>query len=235
MNEISRLSRLTAILTMLQSKPLLTASAITAKFNISKRTAYRDIKALSDSGIPIHTIEGKGYSLVEGFNLPPVMFTEEEASALITAHNIILQNKDRSLKENHSSAIDKVKAVLRTKSKAKVDLLGERVAYMKNYKRDTTSDSLSTIQKAITDHQKIQIKYIRKDGVETERVIQSQALYHTQENWILIAWCEMRDAYREFRLDRIVDLKLLSEQFEARSFNFLNYFTELSAQSKNNP
>ncbi len=92
-----RLSRLSAILIMLQSKKIVTATQIAKKFNVSTRTAYRDVKALEVSGVPLFTEEGKGYSLMSGYTLPPVMFTEEEANALITAENMVSRNKDQSL------------------------------------------------------------------------------------------------------------------------------------------
>jgi predicted DNA-binding transcriptional regulator YafY len=84
-NEIKRLPRLTAILTQLQTKILLTASELALKFSVSNRTIYRDIKALEQSGVPILTEEGKGYSLMEGYRIPSIMFSESEANALITA------------------------------------------------------------------------------------------------------------------------------------------------------
>lgn len=237
MSEIPRLSRLTAILTMLQSKKLLTSTEIAEKFDISKRTAYRDIKSLIESGIPIYTIDGKGYSLVDGFTLPPVMFTEEEANALITANNIIRQNRDRSLVENHTSAIDKLRSILRSQGKEKAELLSERVAFMKNFKRENTSDSLAEVQKAITDYTLLDIRYVNAKNIETKREVEPQALYHTQENWIMIAWCRSRSAYREFRLDRIQDMRKSSVTFKPRNFNLVDYFQELIAiaQQKSKP
>ncbi len=231
-NHIPRLSRLTAILTLLQSKRIITAPQIAKKFDISIRTAYRDIKALEESGVPIFTEEGKGYSLIEGYTLPPVMFTEQEANALITAGKLISKNKDRSLTENHKEAITKVKAVLRYSNKDKAELLSERIFYMQNLTKETTSNSLSTVQIAITNLTLIKIKYrsISKDEL-TDRVIEPYALYHTQENWILIAWCILRNDYREFRLDKIQSLKLLSEQFEGRSFNLINYFNTVAERN----
>src|SRR5690606_16931779 len=95
-NDTKRLSRLAAILTILQTKRLLTASELAHKFSVSNRTIYRDIKALEQAGVPILTEDGKGYSLMEGYRIPPVMFTESEANALITAEQLILKNKDAS-------------------------------------------------------------------------------------------------------------------------------------------
>ncbi len=231
-NHIPRLSRLTAILTLLQSKRIITASEIAKKFDTSVRTAYRDIKALEESGIPIFTEEGKGYSLVEGYTLPPVMFTEQEANALITAEKLISRNKDKSLVKNHQEAITKVKAVLRYSNKDKAELLSERVFYMKNFTSETTSNCLSNVQIAITNLKLIKIEYhsISK-GELTERVVEPYAMYHAQENWILIAWCRLRNSYREFRLDKIQSLKLLTEQFDDRNFILMNYFNTVAERN----
>ncbi len=92
-----RLSRLTAMITQLQSKRIVTAKEIAEKHNVSIRTIYRDIRTLEKSGIPIITEEGRGYSILEGYKIPPVMFTQEEANALITAQQLIKKNKDQSL------------------------------------------------------------------------------------------------------------------------------------------
>ena len=91
-NDTKRLSRLTAILTQLQTKRLLTATTLAEKFNVSVRTIYRDIRTLEQAGVPIITEDGKGYSLMEGYKIPPVMFTEAQANALITAEQLVFQN-----------------------------------------------------------------------------------------------------------------------------------------------
>src|ERR1700748_527364 len=109
-NELKRLSRLTAILIQLQSSKLTTASNLAKKFDVSVRTIYRDIKALEQAGVPILTEEGKGYFLMDGYKVPPVMFTESEANALITAEQLVLKNKDASFVKEYSEAICKIKA-----------------------------------------------------------------------------------------------------------------------------
>lgn len=141
-----RLSRLTAILTQLQSRRLLTAREMADKHGVSIRTIYRDIKTLEHSGIPIITEEGRGYSLMEGFNLPPVMFTENEANALVTAEKLVLKNKDQSFFEHYNSAITKIKSTLQYAQKDKVDLLSERVYFFQNEAHQEKSNYLMTIQ-----------------------------------------------------------------------------------------
>ncbi len=107
-SETNRLSRLTAILIQLQTKRIVTASELANKFDISKRTIYRDIKALEQSGVPVLTEEGKGYTLMEGYKIPPVMFTEKQANALILTEQLVLQSKDASFVKDYSEAIDKI-------------------------------------------------------------------------------------------------------------------------------
>jgi len=209
----------------LQSKRLLTAKHIADKFDISIRTVYRDIRALEQAGVPIVTEEGKGYRLLEGYRLPPVMFTEEEANALITGAKIISRNKDLSLVENYNAAITKIKAILNYDDRDKADLLANRVAFLQNFPKTTTSNYLSTIQIAITHFKLIKKRYPSLSKKEiTNRVIEPQALYHAHENWIAIGWCHLRNAYREFRLDQIQMIELQDKQFAPRTFDLMAYF-----------
>ncbi len=224
-NNIKRLSRLAAILTILQTKRLLTASELANKFSVSKRTVYRDIKALEQAGVPILTEDGKGYSLMEGYRIPPVMFTESEANALVTAEQLILKNKDASFVKEYSEAINKIKSVLRNKTKDKANLLSDRTVFRQNADNNRTSNYLSTLQLALTNFNLVRIKYHSPDTNETtERTIEPFAIYSTQENWLLIAFCLLRRDFRAFRLDRIQSLTTLNEQFEPHKMTLQEYF-----------
>jgi len=219
-----RLSRLTAILTQLQSKRVLTAREIAEKHNVSIRTVYRDIRTLENSGIPIITEEGKGYSLMQGFSLPPVMFTEKEANALITAEQLILRNKDKSFAEEYQNAVSKIKAILRHSQKEKIELLSERIFFRNNGNNQKTSDYLMVIQSAIANFNLIEIGYQSLQSENTKRIIEPFALYSTQENWLLIAVCRLRNDFRVFRLDHIQKLMVLSQQFEPQKITLQEYF-----------
>lgn len=232
--DTSRLSRLAAILTLLRSRQLVTARSIAKKFNISMRTAYRDIKALEEAGIPIITEEGKGYSLMQDYTIPPIMFTEEEVNALITAEQIVANNKDLSLSRNYSDAITKIKAILRNDIQNKGELLTQRIQIRNNFYRETTSDYLTTLQLAITNKKVVALNYQSVSGELTKRQIEALALYNTNDNWILIAYCRLRHEERSFRLDRIQSLQLLSENFNTRNFTFEEYI-ERCIQKRNNP
>ena len=219
-----RLSRLTTILTQLQTKRLLTASELANKFSVSNRTIYRDIKALEEAGVPILTEEGKGYYLMEGYRIPPVMFTESEANALITAEQLILKNKDTSFVKEYTEAINKIKSVLRYDTKEKANLLSNRVIFRYNTENNKTSNFLATLQLALTNFNCAEISYSDEKSEITNRIIESFALYNTQENWILIAFCQLRKDFRAFRLDRIQQLKILDRQFEPQKITLKQYF-----------
>lgn len=223
-NQTTRLSRLTAILTLLLSKRLLTATEVAKKFNISVRTVYRDMQALQAAGVPILTEEGKGYSIMDGYKLPPVMFTEKEALALITSEQIILKSKDASLVKEFSEAISKIKTVLRTTSKQKSELLSDRMHIGKNYGRQQTSRSLIDVQMALTNYQLVSITYETADGKITDRIIEPFALYHSiEEDWTLVAYCRLRKDYRSFRLDRMKKVAISDQQFEPHKMTMKQY------------
>lgn len=229
-NDTKRLSRLTAILTQLQTKRLVTATALAKKFGVNVRTIYRDIRALEQSGVPILTEEGKGYSLMEGYRLPPVTFTESEANALITAEKFVLKNKDASFVKEYTEAIGKIKSVLRNSTKENTELLSSRIAISQNNTHDRTSNYLASLQLALTSFSAIEIAYQKPDTNETTtRIIEPFALLSTQENWLLVAWCRLRKGFRLFRLDRIRKLEIRNEKFEPHKITLQEYF-KLSQQ-----
>ncbi|AEA45735.1 helix-turn-helix transcriptional regulator [Fluviicola taffensis] len=222
-NDTKRLSRLTAILTQLQTKRILTAAELANKFSVSKRTIYRDIRALEQSGIPILTEEGKGYSLMEGYNVPPVMFTEAQANALITAEQWVLQNKDISFIKEYTEAIEKIKAVLKYNIQEKANFLSERTRFDQNTYQESNSNHLSDLQFALTNFRLTKIEYTNEKNETTTRLIEPFALLST-ENWLLVAYCLLRREFRFFRLDRIRKLEILTDQFEPHKMTLQEYF-----------
>jgi predicted DNA-binding transcriptional regulator YafY len=223
-NDTSRLSRLTAILTRLQTKRLLTATELADKFSVSVRTIYRDIKALEQAGVPILTEEGKGYTLMEGYRIPPVMFTESQANALIVAEQLVLKNKDASFVKDYTEAIDKIKAVLGYQVKDKANLLSERTRFSQNTNSEKNSNNLSDLQFALTNFCVAKIGYTNEASKATSRLIEPFALLSTQENWLLVAWCRLRNQFRFFRLDRIKSLQILEEKFAPHKMTLQEYF-----------
>lgn len=220
----SRLSRLTTILLQLQTKRILTATELADKLSVSIRTIYRDIRTLEESGVPILTEEGKGYTLMEGYKIPPVMFTENQANALILAEQLVLQNKDASFVKDYMEAIEKIKAVLRYNEKDKINLLSDRTRYNQNINRERSSNSLSSLQFGITNFLLVNVEYRNEQGKVSTRLIEPFALLSTQENWLLIAWCRMRSEFRYFRVDRIQHLQVLAEKFTPHKMTLQEFF-----------
>ncbi|ULT44880.1 HTH domain-containing protein [Niabella defluvii] len=196
-NDTKRLSRLTAILTQLQTKRLLTAPKLADKFSVSIRTIYRDIRALEQAGVPIITDEGKGYSLMEGYRVPPVMFTEAQANALITAEQLVLKNKDASFVKDYTEAIEKIKSVLKYNIQDKANLLAERTRFDQNNYLERNSSNLSDLQFSLTNFRIAKIEYTNEQNKTTTRHIEPFALLST-ENWLLVAYCRLRKEFRFF-------------------------------------
>ncbi|UTW64073.1 YafY family transcriptional regulator [bacterium SCSIO 12741] len=225
-NEKPRLSRLTAIITQLQSKRNVTAQYLAERHQVSIRTIYRDIRTLEKSGIPIVSKEGKGYSLVEGYHLPPVLFTEDEANALITVERLITQNKDQSLSDSVSSAMDKIKAILKYSQKGNADLLANRVFFGENRTEEKSSDNLMQIQSALIHYKVLKIEYLSSQGASTTRLIEPFGIYSINGNFLFIAFCRLRNDFRVFRIDFIESMETLDETFEPHNMTMERFFEE---------
>lgn len=223
-NDTKRLSRLTAILIQLQTKRLLTATTLAAKFGVSNRTIYRDIRALEKASVPILTEDGKGYTLMEGYKIPPVMFTESQANALILAEQLVLKNKYTSFIKDYLEAVDKIKAVLKQAEKDKANLLADRTRFEQNMNRERNSNNLSQLQNALTNLCLTKIDYTNEDHKTTSRLIEPFALISTTDNWLMVAWCRLRKEFRYFRLDRISKMEILSGKFAPHKMTLQEYF-----------
>ncbi len=230
--EKPRLARLTAIITQLQSKRLVTASYLAEKHNVSTRTIYRDIRTLEKSGIPIVTEEGKGYSIMEGYHLPPVLFTEDEANALVTVEQMVLNNKDQSFSENVSSAIEKIKSILRYSQKGNADLLSDRVYFRDNNGRKKSSNNLMKIQSSIINFKVLNVEYVSSKSKRTKRDIEPFAIYSNNGNFLLIAFCRLRDDFRAFRIDYIENLVAQDDTFTPHDMTLQKYFEKYVKMQK---
>ena len=156
---MSQLSRLISILTLLRSKRLLTATELADKYEVSVRTIYRDIRKLEEAGIPVYTIEGRGYSLVDTYTVAPVQFTEQQANALITAQHLVSQSKDASFVNDFNEALTKIKSVFRTSIQEKSELLNDKLLVFNWEQEEFSSNALSEIQLAITHFKYMAVSY----------------------------------------------------------------------------
>jgi predicted DNA-binding transcriptional regulator YafY len=231
---LNRIDRLHAILTHLQSKKRVTAQEIADRFNMSLRTVYRDIKALDESGVPVIGEAGSGYTIMEGYRLPPVMFTQEEAAALLLGGKLAAHMTDASVKKHFETALFKIKAVLRSTDKDQMDILADSIEILRSRipNEDAPSQHLTALQKAIADKRSIFILYHSNYNEEvSERVIEPIGLCHYSSNWHLIGWCRLRNGYRDFRVSRIKRLQLKDEQFDLSVHPSLQEYIKSMAHS----
>lgn len=223
---MDQLSRLISILTQLRSKRVVTATELSNKYEVSIRTIYRDIRKLENGGVPIVTLEGKGYSLMDGYTVAPVQFTEKEANALVMVEQLIKRSNEASLVADFGEAMTKIKSVFRSSIQEKSERLEKNIYVFNTTQEHISSNALSEIQLAITNRNYLEINYQKVYTAEKSfRKIEPVAIFSTYQKWILIAWCHLRLDYRAFRVDKIQHFKILEDQFEDRNFNLQAYFT----------
>jgi len=215
---MNRIDRLSAILIQLQTKKVVKASEIADRFEISLRTVYRDIRALEEAGIPVGAEAGLGYFLTEGFHLPPVVFTQEEANALILGAKLIEHQTDKSIKENFASAMFKIRSVLDEEDKENLAQLENQIAVTNPQpliNEDFPNNFISTIQNALVQSKVLSFKYYSNYNSDyTEREVEPKGLVYYGSRWHLLAYCRLRQAPRDFRVDRLVKLEMLEERFK---------------------
>ncbi len=216
---MNHLERLNAILIQLQSKRIVKASEIAERFGISLRTVYRDIRALEASGVPIGAEAGVGYFLMENYKLPPVMFTREEAAALLFGEKLIEKMSDDRVKAQFCSALTKIKAILNPEEKDRLEKLNEHIAvlHFTPGQGDENHLFLHEIQQSLVQKQVLELDYQAGYGAPpTKRLVEPIGLCNYSRRWHLFAWCRLRSEYRDFRLDRIKGLQITNESFKGK-------------------
>jgi predicted DNA-binding transcriptional regulator YafY len=233
---MNRIDRLTAILIQLQGKKVVKAAEISDRFNISLRTVYRDVKALQEAGVPIGAEAGTGYYIVEGYHLPPVMFSKEEAAALLTGEKLMEQFSDHSNRKQFSLAMEKIRSVLRGTEKDYLESLDENIAVLRYRPPNLEAEQfpnrfLTDIQQALGMNQVISMEYCSiQEEVATKREIEPVGIFHMSANWHLIAFCRLRQGYRDFRIDRIRKLSVLSTHYHKNKHLSLQDYLEQQRQ-----
>jgi predicted DNA-binding transcriptional regulator YafY len=211
---MNRIDRLMAIVTTLQSRKYVTADYIAEKFGISIRTTYRDIRAISEIGIPVSFEPQKGYFIMQGYFFPPVVFTQQEANALILLESIAKKFGDESIQKHYTSALNKVKAMLKGAEKDKADFIQSQIktTYAPPIGNGEFS-YLADIQDSIVGKKILKVVYINAQDKETTREIEPIGLTFYGFNWHLIAWCWHRQDYRDFKVARINSLENTHQPF----------------------
>lgn len=213
MDITKKFNRILQLFFILQSKSIVSIEEVERRFEISRRTIYRDLKELESAGVPIVYEQGVGYSIIEGYRILPSRFTENEVLSLMIAEKIMLQHETEFIKRNFESALAKVKSSFQLQQK---NVLGELED--KLYVNKITSEYLpnvinllleSTISKLVID-----ISYIKSTDIHQElRRVESIGLFYEAGFWYVLAFCHLRNGYRNFRLDRIKQIHLTSDTF----------------------
>lgn len=217
---MNRIDRLTAMLVHLQSKKVVKAEEMSERFEISLRTVYRDVKALMEAGVPIGSEAGKGYFIVDGYHLPPVMFTQDEASSMLLAGKFVEKMGDKSMKSAFESAMFKIKAVLSDPEKEHLDQLYSHVEISvatRPVQNDFPDHFITDIQRAAVKKLVVEIEYSSNQEEHTKREVEPIGLFYYSAAWHLIGWCRLRNGYRDFRADRIKNLVITGKTFEGRN------------------
>lgn len=223
---MNRIDRLFGILTLLQSRKFVTAEKIAEKYNISVRTVYRDVKALCEQGIPVSFEANRGYFIVQGYFLPPVAFSSEEANALLLMESLVAGFADRSIGKHYTSALNKIKSVLRSTEKEKLETLDSRIkfqipeCYQKNY------EYLAGLQLAISARQQLELEYQNKQNEVSKRMVEPIGLIFYAFNWHMIGWCLMRNDYRDFKVTNILRMHNTGRPFSKTDHIALNDYME---------
>jgi predicted DNA-binding transcriptional regulator YafY len=239
---MNRTDRLVAMVLHLQGRRVVRASELAEHFSITERTVYRDIAALGEAGVPISGEAGVGYSLLKGYQLPPVMFSAEEAVSLFVGGELVKQFTDASLQAPMMSALDKLRAVLPRDRQDHVErLVARTVVYGRSSRKSAPEAAdqrwLLPVQQGVVLRRVLRMCYQGRERTEeTTRDVEPLGVVFYGGAWYLVAWCRLRTDYRHFRIDRIRRLELTPEKFEVREgFSFKAHMEESSAREKTLP
>ncbi len=237
---MNRIDRLTAILIHLQTKKIVKAEEISERFGMSLRTVYRDVKALMEAGVPIGSEAGKGYFIVDGYHLPPVMFTQDEASSMLLAGKLVDKMADKSVRSAYESAMHKIKSVLNESEKDHLQNLESHIEvflrsrYEVKEREEFPDHFMTEIQRAVAKKEVLRIDYSNNEEELSQREVEPIGIFYYSMAWHLIGWCRLRNGYRDFRADRIKNLVTTGQSFEGRNLISLKEYFQSMFQSNAN-
>jgi len=235
---MNRFDRVTSLLLLLQTRSVVTARFLSDHFSVTERTIYRDIRTLENAGVPIGAEAGVGYFLEKGYRLPPVSFTLDEAASLLLGEKLLVSSLDNDSLHDFKQALNKIRAVLDISDKDYLSSLDSDIEVLPtgnhfpiDDERNPSDESahgqreysqsadrwLRECRGALVRRQVVEIDYVGKDDAKSNRHIEPIGLFYYSLHWHLIAWCRLREGYRDFRLDRILAFNPQTEQFPRHS------------------
>ncbi|MEM6523301.1 MAG: YafY family protein [Bacteroidota bacterium] len=227
---MNRIDRLSAILIQLQSKKVVRAVEIAERFEISLRTVYRDIRALEEAGVPIGAEAGVGYFLMEGYSLPPVKFSKEEAGAILMASKLAEKLTDLSIKKNLNEALYKIRSALKLEEKDYLESIENSIEVLPTSQLTNSNfpdHFLSDIQLALSQGKVVNFDYYSNyNDAFTNRDVEPLSLCYYARHWHLIGYCRLRDDLRDFRSDRIMKLHITEKTFDPKAHSNYNGYLE---------
>jgi len=206
-----RAERLFQIVQLIRGRRLSTAGFIAGRLEVSERTVYRDVAELMAQGVPIEGEAGVGYRMNAGFDLPPLMFTKDEAQALVASVRLAQPRLDVALARQAEGALSKILAVLPPAARAAAESLALYAPAIGI--DDSTRQRLEVLRVATEARQKLRIDYLDAKEQLSQRTVRPLGSFYWGAVWTLAAWCETRVGIRSFRVDRIQALQLLDERF----------------------
>ncbi|MFN8672858.1 MAG: YafY family protein [Candidatus Sericytochromatia bacterium] len=215
---MNKTDRLLAIVLELEVKKLQTAEQLAKKFEVSKRTIYRDIDSLCQSGVPIISKQGEGYSLVKGYFLPPISFSLHEANILLLGVNFVKNSFDADYQKISENVENKIKINLSKDLEEKVLKLKDKFNLFNLLEDNKQKSFLQIIRTAILENKNLVFDYFSKTDF-TNRKVSPHKLAHLNNTWYLTAFCHKRNDIRNFRIERIDNLVALDEVFSDSIFN----------------
>lgn len=206
-----RADRLFQLVQLIRGRRLSTAAYLAERLQVSLRTVYRDVADLSAQGVPIEGEAGVGYRMRAGFDLPPLMFTTDEARALVAAVRLAQPRLDTALATQAEGALSKILSVLPPAVRAAAESLA--VYAPTGVVDGATRERLEALRLATDARRKVWLDYCDLKEVLSERIVHPLGSFYWGQVWTLAAWCEARQGFRSFRVDRIRALRVLDERF----------------------
>ena len=206
-----RADRLFQIVQLIRGRRLSTAAFLAGRLEVSLRTIYRDVADLQHQGIPIEGEAGVGYRLGAGFELPPLMFSQGEANALVAAARLAQTWVDGGMAREIEGALGKILSVLPPAARAAAEA---QALYAPGSGLDTRAQAaLQALREAVQSCHVVRLDYADVQGLPSLRRVRPLGCFYWGKVWTLSAWCERRDGFRGFRIDRIAAFEVLDERF----------------------